>query len=234
MTVIPGPAQPARVRRRAIHPLAAVLAASLLVGAPATLGAQQTGLSKSELVRLIVSSVPDAEKLSTIRSRCLSFEPTERDWADLRGLGASEAMISAAQQCSGADELDETVTVTPGRGEPARVRITVTPVVSPARAVIREALSPTVTVWSISGVRPHCCAAEIIASLATNPRRSAQSRSVGSKLRHLERMVDSFSPSGADETTSLTSSLLLSPVCWAPSVAGAPTRSDAASTAASG
>jgi len=62
--------------------------------------AQDTGLSKSELVRLVVSTDSPDVKIRTVRTRCLSFEPTEGDWRDLRNLGASEELISAAQQCA--------------------------------------------------------------------------------------------------------------------------------------
>jgi len=62
--------------------------------------AQDTGLSKSELVRLVVSTDSPDAKIRTVRTRCLSFEPTEGDWRDLRNLGASEELISAAQQCA--------------------------------------------------------------------------------------------------------------------------------------
>jgi hypothetical protein len=62
--------------------------------------AQETGLSKSELVGVVVSAVPAEQKLATVRTRCLSFEPTDRDWRDLRNLGADEDLISAAQQCA--------------------------------------------------------------------------------------------------------------------------------------
>ena len=71
-----------------------------LAVAPRDVAAQDTGLSKSELVRVVVSPDSLAQKLETVRSRCLSFEPTEGDWRDLRNLGASEELIAAAQQCA--------------------------------------------------------------------------------------------------------------------------------------
>ena len=80
--------------------LGASVTLALLAAGPRDLAAQDTGLSKSELVRVVVSPDPAAQKLETVRARCLSFEPTDGDWRDLRNLGASEELIAAAQQCA--------------------------------------------------------------------------------------------------------------------------------------
>lgn len=80
--------------------LAGAVALTLLAADSSELAAQDTGLSKSELVRVVVSPDPAAQKLETVRGRCLSFEPTDGDWRDLRNLGASEELIEAAQQCA--------------------------------------------------------------------------------------------------------------------------------------
>jgi len=82
--------------------LAGAIALALLATDSGELIAQDTGLSKSELVRVVVSPDPAAQKLETVRGRCLSFEPTDGDWRDLRNLGASEELIEAAQQCASA------------------------------------------------------------------------------------------------------------------------------------
>ena len=80
--------------------LAGAATLALLATIPGELAAQDTGLSKSELVRVVVSPDPAAQKLETVRTRCLSFEPTDGDWRDLRNLGATEELIAAAQQCA--------------------------------------------------------------------------------------------------------------------------------------
>ena len=80
--------------------LAGAATLALLATIPGELAAQDTGLSKSELVRVVVSPDPAAQKLETVRTRCLSFEPTDGDWRDLRNLGATEELITAAQQCA--------------------------------------------------------------------------------------------------------------------------------------
>ena len=56
----------------------------------------------SSRTEVSVRAAPDpaAQKLETVRTRCLSFEPTDGDWRDLRNLGATDELIAAAQQCS--------------------------------------------------------------------------------------------------------------------------------------
>ena len=95
--------------------LAGTASLVLLATGPGELGAQDTGLSKSELVRVVVS--PDAveRKVEIVRTRCLSFEPTEGDWRDLRNLGAAEELIEAAQQCE-RDAQAVTVALNASRG----------------------------------------------------------------------------------------------------------------------
>jgi tetratricopeptide (TPR) repeat protein len=78
----------------------AAAALAVLAGSARELAAQDTGLSKSQLVTLVVSGDAPAAKVETVRTRCLSFEPTEGDWRDLRNLGATEDLIEAAQQCA--------------------------------------------------------------------------------------------------------------------------------------
>jgi tetratricopeptide (TPR) repeat protein len=78
----------------------ASLAAGLVFAVPDPASAQDTGLSKSELVRLVVSSTTPDEKVQTVSRRCLSFVPTEGDWSDLANLGASPELVAAAQECA--------------------------------------------------------------------------------------------------------------------------------------
>lgn len=88
-----------RERRNAGTILAVPLLLACLAAPRPAMG-QNTGLSKSELVRLVVSGAAAADKVATVRSRCLSFEPTEGDWRDLRNLGASDEVLAAAQECA--------------------------------------------------------------------------------------------------------------------------------------
>ncbi|MEK6253464.1 MAG: hypothetical protein N2B05_02095, partial [Gemmatimonadales bacterium] len=57
--------------------LAGAATLALLVTVPGELAAQDTGLSKSELVRVVVSPDPAAQKLETVGTRGISFEPTD-------------------------------------------------------------------------------------------------------------------------------------------------------------
>ena len=95
--------------------LAGTASLVLLATGPGELGAQDTGLSKSELVRVVVSPDAAERKVEIVRTRCLSFEPTEGDWRDLRNLGAAEELIEAAQQCE-RDAQAVTVALNASRG----------------------------------------------------------------------------------------------------------------------
>src|SRR5262245_57561444 len=89
------PARGPRVRARL-----AVLALASLV-APVALGAQTPpGLDKTELIRLLTNPLfAQSEVADVVRRSCLTFHPTERDWADLRSAGASGEVIASAAAC---------------------------------------------------------------------------------------------------------------------------------------
>ena len=73
-----------------------LLATTVSIGAPASLEAQETELRKSDIVRLLSGSTYTVVEVATIiRTNCLSFEPTERDYADFRDLGADASVVSA-------------------------------------------------------------------------------------------------------------------------------------------
>src|SRR5947199_9596413 len=69
---------------------------------PALLAAQGTEpLRKSDLIRLLSSPmVARGEVADLVRRNCLAFRPTERDWADLRGLGADAEVLSGIGGCA--------------------------------------------------------------------------------------------------------------------------------------
>lgn len=101
------------LRRLALLPCL-VLALSVVVG-PMTspdLKAQEQEevepLRKSEVVDLLTSGsyTPD-EASRRIRSRCLAFRPTERDFADFRELGAGEGVMEAIRECLEAEAEDQ-------------------------------------------------------------------------------------------------------------------------------
>jgi hypothetical protein len=71
----------------------------LLFAAPA-LG-QDAPLRKSDIVRMLSGSTYSVGEVATIvRSNCLSFTPTDRDMADFRDLGATDAVLEAVRGCA--------------------------------------------------------------------------------------------------------------------------------------
>ena len=68
---------------------------------PASLGAQGADpLHKTDLIRLLSNAlIQRAEVAALIRRNCLAFRPTERDWADLRSLGAGAEVLGSVGSC---------------------------------------------------------------------------------------------------------------------------------------
>jgi hypothetical protein len=57
-------------------------------------------LDKAELVRLLTNPLfAQTEVADVVRRSCLTFHPTERDWADLRNAGAGGEVIASAAAC---------------------------------------------------------------------------------------------------------------------------------------
>lgn len=107
--------------RRPLRPAPVVLAlaaAAWLVAAPRSAEAQAgppPSLSKSDLVRLTVSTAyTTEEKVGILRGSCLSFTPAPSDWADLRALGADEALLAAVEACERAGPVAD-ATLSPNR-----------------------------------------------------------------------------------------------------------------------
>src|SRR5205823_10126983 len=58
-------------------------------------------LRKSDVIRLLSNPLIGAgEVADLIRRTCLAFRPTERDWADLRELGASADVLGSVGGCA--------------------------------------------------------------------------------------------------------------------------------------
>src|SRR5712664_810812 len=54
-------------------------------------------LDKTELIRLLTNPLfAQTEVADVVRRSCLKFHPTERDWADLRSVGAGGEVIATA------------------------------------------------------------------------------------------------------------------------------------------
>src|SRR5438105_5211325 len=57
-------------------------------------------LDKTELIRLLTNPLfAQTEVADVVRRSCLTFHPTERDWADLRNAGAGGEVIASAATC---------------------------------------------------------------------------------------------------------------------------------------
>jgi hypothetical protein len=81
---------------RALTSLALV---ALAVARPAAAQAPPP-LDKTELIRLLTNPLfAQAEVADVVRRSCLTFHPTERDWADLRNAGANGEVIASAASC---------------------------------------------------------------------------------------------------------------------------------------
>lgn len=70
-----------------------LIALVALAATTAPLAAQSSSpppLDKTELIRLLTNPLfAQTEVADVVRRSCLTFRPTERDWADLRNAGAS-------------------------------------------------------------------------------------------------------------------------------------------------
>src|SRR2546422_8138690 len=88
------------VRGRSVRSGLTVL---LLASFAAPLAAQAPPpLDKTELIRLLTNPLfAQTEVADVVRRSCLTFHPTERDWADLRSAGAGGEVIAGAAACEG-------------------------------------------------------------------------------------------------------------------------------------
>src|SRR6266516_8077880 len=72
------------------------------LGFPVLVAAQGTEpLRKTDLIRLLANPmIRKGEVASAVRRNCLAFRPTERDWADLRGLDAAPEVVASIAGCA--------------------------------------------------------------------------------------------------------------------------------------
>jgi len=85
---------------------AALVCAIALSGATWALAQAAQGgggepLRKSDVIRLLSNPLIGAgEVAALIRRNCLAFRPTERDWADLRAMGANADVLGSVGGCA--------------------------------------------------------------------------------------------------------------------------------------
>src|SRR5438045_5649503 len=78
----------------------ASLALVVLAVAQPLSGQAPPPLDKTELIRLLTNPLfAQTEVADVVRRSCLTFHPTERDWADLRNAGANGEVIASAASC---------------------------------------------------------------------------------------------------------------------------------------
>jgi hypothetical protein len=92
-----------------------ILVCLLAVGLPAQLVAQGAEpLRKTDLIRLLSSPlIRKGEVADLVRRNCLTFRPTERDWADLRDLGADPDVLSSVGGCGARSTVPARPTIQP-------------------------------------------------------------------------------------------------------------------------
>src|SRR6202795_5296700 len=80
----------------------ALLVCTAACGVAARAAAQGSDpLRKTDVVRLLSSPViGKGEIADLIRRNCLTFHPTERDWADFRSLGADAGILGRVGACT--------------------------------------------------------------------------------------------------------------------------------------
>lgn len=84
---------------RTVRALAGALCFSL--AATAARAQEAAPLHKGDLVRFLTGSTYSKPEIAAIiRRACLAFGPTSRDYANLRDLGATQAVIGAMQNCT--------------------------------------------------------------------------------------------------------------------------------------
>ncbi len=136
-----------RLRSR-VPALVCVLA---LAGAIRAAAQGSEPLRKSDVIRLLSNPLIGAgEVADLIRRTCLAFRPTERDWADLRELGASADVLSSVGACAAREPRRATLASsappppTPRAAPPPAAAAP--PASSPPPMVVAALLAPRVVV----------------------------------------------------------------------------------------
>ncbi len=81
---------------------ARIAALLFLIALPGAASAQRGApLLKTDLIELLSSPViPHQEVADLVRRNCLAFRPTDRDWTDIRSLGASPDVVASITGCA--------------------------------------------------------------------------------------------------------------------------------------
>ena len=107
-------------------------------------------LDKTELIRLLTNPLfAQTEVADVVRRSCLTFHPTERDWADLRNAGAGGEVIASAAACDNRRSSGGSASA-----PPEETAQPVTAVAQPAEVVTTVGVSATVRVRLSRGRAP--------------------------------------------------------------------------------
>src|SRR2546428_9288653 len=100
-------------------------------------------LDKTELIRLLTNPLfAQTEVADVVRRSCLTFRPTERDWADLRTAGAGGEVIASAAACDGRRTSSSAVAMAASEDAPQPI----TAVAQPAEIVTTAGMAASVRV----------------------------------------------------------------------------------------
>jgi hypothetical protein len=109
-------------------------------------------LDKTELIRLLTNPLfAQGEVADVVRRSCLTFHPTERDWADLRDAGAGGEVIASAAACDTRRTSAVTAAVNAAAAEAA---LPVTAIAQPAEVVTTAGAPGSVRVRVSRGRAP--------------------------------------------------------------------------------
>src|SRR5256885_9688489 len=129
-------------------PLAAFAFAALATPA---IGQTPPPLDKTELIRLLTNPLfAQTEVADVVRRSCLTFHPTERDWADLRSAGAGGEVIASAAACEGRRTTSSAVATAASEEAPPPI----TAVAQPAEIVTTAGTAASVRVRLSRGRTP--------------------------------------------------------------------------------
>src|SRR5207247_2465561 len=108
-------------------------------------------LDKTELIRLLTNPLfAQTEVADVVRRSCLTFHPTERDWADLRSAGAGGEVIASAAAC----DTRRTTTSAGNTAVREEAPQPITAVAQPAEIVMTAGGAPSVRVRLSRGRTP--------------------------------------------------------------------------------
>ena len=126
-----------------------LIALASLAAATAGWAQSPPPLDKTELIRLLTNPMfAQTEVADVVRRSCLTFRPTERDWADLRNAGAGGEVIASAAACDTRRAASASVSASTETAQP------ITAVAQPGEVVTTAGTAASVRVRLSRGRTP--------------------------------------------------------------------------------